>query len=550
MKKKRIARTAMFLAAAALTSHAVPASAEELPVSGVCGENLTWHIETDDRGKVLCIEGTGDMYDYGEGFASYADFLENNQIPWRDHADGPNDLYKVVFSEGVTSVGSFAFFDRRYLSTVELADSITEIGEYAFVNCGEGYAVSTDFEPLPSNLQTIGEGAFLSTYNWMQEIDACIPESVTEIGALAFADFATRYTVPEGVESHLPYGASFTGIDIPETVTSIGTKAIGATVSPEYNTEVGARAVMDAIFTGNAGEYFITTETVTIYGSENSTAHSFAVENGLNFYNKATDVVNGICGDCTWTLTDGTLTIGGEGAMPDIPEEEIMLILDDAGFPVYFKPPHFVMFHDRITSVIIENGVTHIGDGSFTACENLKNVTIGDSVESIGKVAFFFNQSLESVTFPASVQSIGEGAFYHCPQLNSIHVENPNLSIGAAALGYCSDPDIVFSGMSINTALVLHGIAGSTAQTYAEENGIAFNALEMPETETMTEPTTSEGTTTETTATVNTATETAKTTSKATTKTLASPNTKDMELPAFALAGLTALFGAVLCRRK
>lgn len=465
---------AMTLALAALGVPALSASGAEL-ASGTCGENLTWRIENGDWGEILYIEGTGDMYDYGDGFASYEDFTAHNQIPWAAYKDS---LREVVFSEGVTSVGSFAFFDYRYVGTVELADSITEIGDYAFVNCGSMYATDTYFEPLPAKLKTIGEGAFLSTYRWNDDIDVYIPETVTEIGALAFSDFMTRYQPIESVAPPYAYGASLTGIVIPANVQIIGDMAVAATIKPEYYTESGALTVMDAIFSGNAAECFTITETVTIFSDENSAAQQFAAENGLNFYNRTTDEVSGICGDCTWTLVDGTLTVSGDGAMPDISEDEMWLIIEDAEWPVYFKPPHFTMFRDMIEHVIIEDGVTHVGDASFVTCENLKTVTFGDSVESIGAAAFAFCEDLGDVTLPEHVQRIGDGAFIQCP--GDVYAENPVMSIGEAALGYfyiTGEDGIDWSEKIASDMLTIYGYTGSTAQSYAEEHSIAFEAL-------------------------------------------------------------------------
>ncbi|EKC51134.1 surface antigen BspA, partial [human gut metagenome] len=64
-----------------------------------------------------------------------------------------------------------------------------------------------------------------------------------------------------------------------------------------------------------------------------------------------------------------------------------------------------------IKSVIIENGVTSIGNYSFSGCANLINITIPNSVTSIGSYAFSDCTSLTSVTIGNSVTSIGSSAF-------------------------------------------------------------------------------------------------------------------------------------------
>ena len=90
-----------------------------------------------------------------------------------------------------------------------------------------------------------------------------------------------------------------------------------------------------------------------------------AVENGV--------VDSGGCGDNVgWILDeDGTLTIGGSGAMRDVENQE----------PAFFSRYY-------ITRVIIEEGVTRIGNCAFWYCKDLSSVEIPESVTSIGSYTF------------------------------------------------------------------------------------------------------------------------------------------------------------------
>lgn len=84
-----------------------------------CGDNLTWHL--DEKGT-LTISGNGEMYDYEPGAA-----------PWEVYAD---DIQKVVFEEGVTSIGKCAFersdSGKYRFNTLTLPKSLKKIGEWAF----------------------------------------------------------------------------------------------------------------------------------------------------------------------------------------------------------------------------------------------------------------------------------------------------------------------------------------------------------------------------------------------------------------------------------
>ncbi len=64
-----------------------------------------------------------------------------------------------------------------------------------------------------------------------------------------------------------------------------------------------------------------------------------------------------------------------------------------------------------IKTVIVQEGVTYIGDYAFFDCDSLTSVEIPDSVTSIGDYAFSYCTSLTSIEIPASVTSIGSGAF-------------------------------------------------------------------------------------------------------------------------------------------
>ena len=133
---------------------------------------------------------------------------------------------------------------------------------------------------------------------------------------------------------------------------------------------------------------------------------------------------SGTCGNnVTWTLSNGTLTISGTGAM------------------AYYSSYPDVPWHDyrsSIQSVIIRDGVTSIGDRAFYACNSLTSVTIGNSVTSIGYNAFYYCDSLTSVTIPNSVTSIGLGAFARCSSLAFVTIPNSVTSIGESAFYNCS----------------------------------------------------------------------------------------------------------------
>ena len=122
--------------------------------------------------------------------------------------------------------------------------------------------------------------------------------------------------------------------------------------------------------------------------------------------NDTTNIACGTTGTLTWELGfDGTLTISGKGEMPNYER-----LYDDVS-SVSSSP--WSIYSDSITNLIIEDGVTSIGDWAFYGLSyNIASINLPNSVTNIGEYAFF-SHGLSSVTFGNSVITIGKGAFIH-----------------------------------------------------------------------------------------------------------------------------------------
>ena len=203
--------------------------------TGKCGDNLTYSL--DDAGT-LTISGTGAMYD----FSSFG-----TQCPWDS-----TKIKKVIVGDGVTSIGDDAFLVKSssLLTTVELPESVTSIGAYAFLNCNKLKNII-----LPNHLVSIGEYAF----NFCTSLEAItIPASVTDFGKYAFDDCTqlssitlsdglatlgvsvfsdcislTSITIPDSIhaipDSTFANCTRLTSITLPDTLTEIGISAFNNT---------------------------------------------------------------------------------------------------------------------------------------------------------------------------------------------------------------------------------------------------------------------------------------------------------------------------------
>ena len=156
-------------------------------------------------------------------------------------------------------------------------------------------------------------------------------------------------------------------------------------------------------------------------------------------------------GACTVTLSDGVMTVSGTGAMADY--------ADSYATPWYG-------YCSNAETIVIESGVTSIGNSAFAKSYKVESVSIPASVTSIGKYAFeecgseattaptvsfaegstpltigeraFNYANLKSIDIPNRVTSIGERAFNSCSNLESVSIPASVTSIGEGAFRNCS----------------------------------------------------------------------------------------------------------------
>ena len=146
----------------------------------------------------------------------------------------------------------------------------------------------------------------------------------------------------------------------------------------------------------------------------------------LSFIILSVFCLNTLNAEVTWNLSDdGTLTISGT----DMP---------NYSYGYYDYAPWYSQ-RAKIKKVIIENGVTCIGDCAFIDCSALTSITTPNSVTRIGDYAFARCSGLTSVTIPNSVTSIGNEAFWECKGLTSAAIPNSVISIGVSAYSGCNE---------------------------------------------------------------------------------------------------------------
>ncbi|MBR3747519.1 MAG: leucine-rich repeat protein [Selenomonadaceae bacterium] len=139
-------------------------------------------------------------------------------------------------------------------------------------------------------------------------------------------------------------------------------------------------------------------------------------------------MVGGKCGEnVTWLLSGDTLIISGRGDMEnysyDLAQNRITTPWYD-----YCK---------LIKKIIINDGVTSIGNDAFWECTLLKSLMIADSVTTIGRGALYFCENLTDLKLSNNLISVDADSFYNCSSLKEIILPDSVEIIGAGAFSNC-----------------------------------------------------------------------------------------------------------------
>ena len=376
---------------------------------------------------------------------------------------GCRGLTSVTIGNGVTSIGNNAFNGCSKLTSIVIPNSVTSIGNYAFAYCyalESIYFNATAMNDLTSSSRVFdyagqnGNGIKVTIGANVTKIPAClfrayssssyarITDVVFEensacksIGTYAFyyCTSLTKIAIPNSVTSIGSYAFSdcngLTSIAIPSSVTSVGSYAFRYCSNLTIYAEASSKpsgwnsywnysscpVVWGHIHTP-IGEVVNNGDTHTgtcICGAVASGEHSY--ENrlcacGKTEYITLWDVSQNADGSVmaylyNHTEKDGyyTLIIAGDGEMMNWSWD--------------VETPWFGFTVSKITSAIIEDGVTSIGDFTFCMFPALTDVVISNSVTSIGGYAFYECSALTSITIAATTTVVGECAFEECSNL-------------------------------------------------------------------------------------------------------------------------------------
>ncbi|MBR4288738.1 MAG: leucine-rich repeat protein, partial [Clostridia bacterium] len=406
------------------------------------------------------------------------------------------EMESVVIPDGVRRIESSVFLNCINLSEITIPESVSIIAADAFKGCSdftivsssgsyaESYALSMGFSfadrnsaevrikdfvesygvPLYNKLnffngtateENIDDIIFLSVYFSELNKESYTKVEIEEIVQKHFVvnsfDLSLSSCYDAENDSYAPRGGGFGGTEVYEpSITKNGSI---------YDVTIPYILAGEDEITGNL--YLALTEDLKVV--------RFCVE---HTFDKETDSVcqkcgynkeiapsydsYGTTGECFWYLNGTELTISGNGPMGDYSYSttapwgtSITKVIIEGGVTTI---GNYAFYNcSSLTSVTIPDRVTAIKDSAFHYCADLASVTIGDSVTSIEEDAFSGCDSLTSITIPDSVTTIGRCTFFSCENLASVTIGDSVTSIGNQAFDYCSSlADVWYKGISRN----------------------------------------------------------------------------------------------------
>ena len=357
------------------------------------------------------------------------------------------DLIEIsgLFYE-VKEIGNYAFFYNYRLTSVEIPNSITVIGNSAFKQNFElKYLTFAD----ESNLTIIKDMAFANC----QKLESVyLPDSLQELSAQVFAynykleivDFGENPQITYIPEFAFAYNENLREVNIPDSVQEIENSAFNNCLRLEevnFGEDSELTIIGQMAFNQNLSleNFNLPDSVITI--SDNAFANNI---NLMNFE----------VGEFSQLETIGTSAFFKNMSLTMINLPDSVTSIGMAAFQncyslEYFKVPLGVtlisnsLFRDCINLEVVEfdidSQVTEIDTMAFSGCEKLFATNLPTSLVTIGYKSFYGNISLEVIYIPDSVTHIEAYAFSGCINLFEVRIEVSSTleSVGDYAFENC-----------------------------------------------------------------------------------------------------------------
>ena len=386
---------------------------------------------------------------------------------------GCSGLASVTIPTNVTGIGNYAFWGCSGLTNLTVPDNVINVGDYSFGDCSNLTSATLPQSFCVTNVKmksVFGSGRFHSdsflkkvslsanvtniaahSFSRMSELDEVyIPNSVTNIGDSAFYGCKlSKVVIGNGVRTIGKVAFSFctklAEVSIPDNVINIGGGAFEHCANLQ-NVIIGTGIKR----LGEINAYYVHDRQRNLVGDGEIFAYctrlrSVSLPDDLSVIGD--DVFRGCSSLYDINIPDsltiiGELAFAGCGQLPAMMLPNSVVSIGENAFQGcgslkrvaipqcvftnsnYQMSDLFPASYSTITSAIIPDGITRIGDKMFYDCIGLTSVTIPNGVTSVGADAFCNCTNLTSVTIPDSVTCIGSHAFRCCFGLTNVVLPN------------------------------------------------------------------------------------------------------------------------------
>lgn len=363
----------------------------------------------DEVTGILTISGQGRMPDY------------NGDAPWNSYKDRAE---KIVVNEGITYIGTTAFWEFDSADTAVLPSTLKEIGTAAFGNCSSLAALN-----LPEGLEKIKEYAFQDT--WIQSIE--LPSTLRELSPLfAWGCYAQTVSVASGN----PRFASRDGVlftkDMKKLLYYPRKRPAESYVIPESVQTIGENAFIKAAVRQVVIPYGVTKLESGCFSG--SWIKSLAIPDSVK------ETGDYICEECielvSLQIGNGLKELGNRAFYGCISLKDVKL----GNGLVSLSPLSFA--YTSIKQIAIPEGVKYIENGAFGESA-LETVYFPTTLKEIWYQSFLNCSNLTSVTFPEGLEKINRLAF-HGTGITKVKIPDSLTFLGAEA--FSAGTEIIYSG--------------------------------------------------------------------------------------------------------
>lgn len=382
----------------------------ELPISMVTLANL----QRSDELETLVIIDDG-----------------STALPDKDALNKKKKLKKVVFPDSLTSIpkafcmsasaledvklpanlkiiSNASFSGCTNLKTIDLPDTVTEIGAFAFKSTGLTSIT------IPASVETVDDTAFIDNTSLT---DATFPagKGISFEGCTSLVNVKINNNPTKIDDSMFRKCSSLASIELPDTVTEIGKYAFADCTSlKDFIIPDGIKSIGEAAFYNSGITSLVVPESVETIDKlafshmANLVSATIPAGYGITFSGCTSLKTAKITGNLT-AIDDWMFNNCGQLSDFDIPDSVTRI-----GYSAFSGT--------ALKEAVIPAGVTEIDDWAFGECQNLEKAVLPDGLKSIGEAAFYECPELTDSNIPDSVTTLGGYAFSCCPKLKDMTI--------------------------------------------------------------------------------------------------------------------------------